>query len=49
MFHWFLELLESKIERSPNHITFKVVQKAFCDVKHHLMFYFVFNSHLFLS
>lgn len=47
MFHWFLELLESEMEGSPNHITFKVVQKAFCNISFDVLF--VFKSHLFLS
>lgn len=39
MFHWFLESLESEMEESPNHITSKMVQKAFCNVSFDVLFY----------
>ena len=32
MFHWFLESLDSKMEKSPNYITSMMVQKVFCNV-----------------
>lgn len=39
MSHWFLESLDSKMEKSPNHITSMMVQRVFCNVLFDVLFY----------
>lgn len=39
MSHWFLESLDSKMEKSPNYITTMMVQRVFCNVLFDVLFY----------